>query len=129
MTNKTLAQFENQQYINLETFRRSGAGVPTPVWFVAGVRKLYVRTIANSGKIKRIRNNGLVRLASCDARGNLSGEWVEARARVLTPEEEAQAKEVNRMLYKKYGPLKFAFDLAGRLQKHRSDTIEIELVE
>jgi hypothetical protein len=129
MTNKTLAQFENQQYINLETFRRSGTGVPTPVWFVAGADKLYVRTIANSGKIKRIRSNGLARIAPCDVRGNLSGEWVQVRARVLSAAEGAQAKEVNRMLTRKYGPLKFAFDLAGRLQKNKSDTIEIELVD
>jgi uncharacterized protein len=72
---KKLALFENQQYLNLETFRRNGKGVPTPVWFVEAGGKLYVRTIANSGKIKRIRNNEQTRIAPCDSRGNLLGEW------------------------------------------------------
>ncbi len=26
--------FDHQQYLNLETFRKNGAGVKTPVWFV-----------------------------------------------------------------------------------------------
>jgi uncharacterized protein len=126
---KKLALFENQQYLNLETFRRTGKGVPTPVWFVETEGKLYVRTIANSGKIKRIRNFEQTRVAPCDSRGNVLGEWSEARARVFGDEEAGRAKEVNRLLKKKYGALKLAFDLAGRLRKQASDTIEIELVE
>lgn len=36
-------QFKNQNYINLETFRKSGEGVKTPVWFVQERDSLYVR--------------------------------------------------------------------------------------
>ncbi|HSV84928.1 MAG TPA: PPOX class F420-dependent oxidoreductase [Levilinea sp.] len=130
MTRKTkLISFENQKYLNLETFRRSGDGVPTPVWFVADGEKLYVRTTANSGKVKRVRSNGRAQVAPCDMRGKLSGDWVPARARVLGKDEVEQVKAVNRMLKRKYGLLKIAFDLASRLQKHRTDTIEIELIE
>ena len=51
-----LAQFANQQFINVETFRKNGQGVQTPVWFVEDKGTLYVRTVENSFKVKRIRN-------------------------------------------------------------------------
>ena len=49
--------FTSQQYLNLETFRKNGAAVKTPVWFVQDGDATFVRTLANSGKVKRIRNN------------------------------------------------------------------------
>jgi len=30
----TITNFDNHQYLNIETFRKSGVGVQTPVWFV-----------------------------------------------------------------------------------------------
>lgn len=57
----TYTYFDNHQYLNIETFRKSGVGVQTPVWFVRKGDALYVWTQANSGKAKRIHNNGRVR--------------------------------------------------------------------
>lgn len=54
MSEQLLEQFNGQQYINVETFRRNGAGVKTPVWFVREEDALYVRTVKNSGKIKSL---------------------------------------------------------------------------
>ncbi len=56
------AAFAGQKYLNLETFKKNGTGVKTPVWFAedpsAGLdssdAKLYVYTIGVSGKVKRI---------------------------------------------------------------------------
>ena len=62
-----LAEIGNPTYIVLETFRKSGEGVKTPVWVAAEDGKLYVWTVDNSGKVKRIRNNGRVRLAVSDS--------------------------------------------------------------
>ncbi|MCB9113344.1 MAG: PPOX class F420-dependent oxidoreductase [Caldilineaceae bacterium] len=73
----------NPTYIALETFRKSGEGVVTPVWVVAEGGKLYVWTVGDSGKVKRIRNNGRVHIAVSDSRGTPKSEWVEATARVL----------------------------------------------
>ena len=61
--------FAGHKYLNLETFKKSGEGVKTPVWFAADpasdlasdAARLYAYTIGNSGKVKRIRNNGRVR--------------------------------------------------------------------
>lgn len=49
MTSPDLARFENQQFMNLETFRKNGEGVKTPVWFVLDNNIIYVR----SGKYSR----------------------------------------------------------------------------
>lgn len=53
--NEKLAQFAHQNYLNFETFRKSGGSVKTPVWFVQDGDKLFVRTANSSGKVKRIR--------------------------------------------------------------------------
>jgi uncharacterized protein len=120
-----MQNFEKDTYINLETYRRSGEGMQTPVWFVKADGKLFVRTIANSGKVKRIRNNSCVRVAVCDARGGIQGEWVTGQAHVLAKEEVEKARQVNHLLNRKYGLLKAGFDLFGRIKGQANDTIEI----
>jgi PPOX class probable F420-dependent enzyme len=105
------ASFEGHKYLSLETFRKSGEGVRTPIWFAAEpstnlaspAAKLYLYTVGNSGKIKRIRNNPRVRIAPCDMRGKLLGEWVDARAEIVTGAEAAHGMS---LLNKKYMPWK-----------------------
>ena len=105
------AAFAGHKYLNLETFKKSGDGVKTPVWFAADPKsdlasseaRLYAYTIGNSGKVKRIRNNGRVRIAPCDMRGNLLGEWVDARAEIVSG---AEAAYGNDLLNKKFFPWK-----------------------
>ncbi|MBE3067163.1 MAG: PPOX class F420-dependent oxidoreductase [Chloroflexi bacterium] len=122
-----LDQFSRQQYLNLETFRRSGESMKTPVWFVQEGKTLYVSTMANSGKVKRIRNNGGVNVAACKMNGKVSGAWVPARACEITDPE--IGTKVNRMLEKKYGLMKKLFD-RQRTQKGAKDTLlEIKLIE
>jgi uncharacterized protein len=105
------AQFDGHKYLNLETFKKSGESVKTPVWFAADPTadlassgaKLYLYTIGVSGKVKRVRNNPRVRITPCDMRGNVLGEWVEARAEIVTGEEAARGMQ---LLNKKYFPWK-----------------------
>jgi uncharacterized protein len=60
----------DEQYVLLTTFRRTGAAVSSAVWIAplpdggAGFT-----TGADSGKVKRIRNNPSVMLCPCDMRG------------------------------------------------------------
>ena len=105
------AQFAGQKYLNLETFKKDGTGVKTPVWFAADPSakldssdaKLYVYTIGASGKVKRVRNNPRVKIAPCDMSGKVLGDWVEARAEILSGEQAAHGME---LLNKKYFPWK-----------------------
>lgn len=121
-------QFEeigNPTYIALETFRKSGVGVPTPVWAVAEKGKLYVWTIWDSGKVKRIRNNPQVRIAVSDARGTPQSEWVAAQARVLdAPSDEAAQRK---RLAAKYGWQFHMFNLMGKLRGGKSSHVAIEI--
>src|SRR5947207_11553434 len=90
-----LAQFEGQKYISLETFKRNGEGVKTPVWFVLHNDAFYVYTEADSWKIKRIRNNPRVRMALCNARGNvIKGPWVDATASLVEGDERTVADKL-----------------------------------
>jgi uncharacterized protein len=125
MSDTKLLLFERQNYLNLKTFRKTGAGVDTPVWFAQAGEVLYVRTIDGSGKVKRIRNNGRVQVAPCDARGGLLGEWQEAQARLVTDRE--TIAEVDRLLDKKYGLQRKMFNLLGRMQSRKGATIAIEV--
>jgi PPOX class probable F420-dependent enzyme len=112
-------QLASSRYISLETFRKSGEGVRTPVWFAAAGLDtpgplLYVYTIGNSGKAKRIRNNPRVMVAPCDVRGNVLGDWVPAQAEIL--EGEAAAKGM-RALDQKYFPWKQMLGVFAWLRK------------
>lgn len=95
-----LAQFEGQKYLNIETYRKTGEPVRTPVWFVKDDGLLYVRTAVTTGKFKRIRNNPSVKVAPCDFRGGVKGDWVSAEVTVAPA---AETDEAYRLLRKKYG--------------------------
>jgi uncharacterized protein len=119
--------FAGQKYLNLETFKKNGTGVKTPVWFAedpsvsldSNDAKLYVYTIGVSGKVKRIRNNPRVRIAPCDMRGRVLGEWVEARAEIVTGEEDARGTQ---LLKKKYFPWKQLLDFFAKF-RNRDHTV------
>ena len=95
-----LSQLAGEKYISIETYRRSGQPVRTPVWFAESGGILYVRTSDDTGKYKRIRNDSSVQVAPCDMRGNVKGEWVKAEARIVSDDEKERAYK---MLEKKYG--------------------------
>ncbi len=71
MLAENLRPFSGKKYLKLESYRRDGRGVQTPLWFVEMDDCLWVRTPDDAGKIKRIRRNARVRIALCDIRGRL----------------------------------------------------------
>ncbi len=75
------------KYIDLVTFRRSGVGVHTPVWFAEDSGKLYIFSRPDAGKVKRIRNNPRVDLAPCTMRGRAVGPYLRATARVAADQD------------------------------------------
>src|SRR5713226_1486956 len=114
------ASFQGHKYLNLETFRKNGQGVRTPVWFAAdpagGVpQTLYVYSTVDSGKAKRIRNHSRVRVAPCDARGNLRGDWLDARAETVAG---GRADHGMGLLNKKYIPRKQLLDFFPSFSRH-----------
>jgi len=118
----TLARFDGQKYISLETFKKSGQGVKTPVWFVEHNGALYVYTEADSWKVKRIRNNPRVRVAVCNTRGDIKGPWLDATASLVEGNERLAA---DKLLDRKYF-LKKVFNFLSRINRHKRAMIRIE---
>jgi uncharacterized protein len=118
-------QLSRQQYINIETFRKSGLGVKTPVWFVQEGDTVFVRTLDNSGKVKRIRNNEKVNIAPCKMDGTLIGNWAPATAREVL--DGTTGKIVDKLLDKKYGLMKKMFALVSAIQGRKYTVIEVKM--
>lgn len=126
MSAPSFEQLASERYVSLVTFRRNGNAVPTPIWIAGDAGKLYVVTNGTSVKMKRLKANDRVRMAACDARGKVRGEWTEGRGKRV--EDPAVMLRAENALAKKYGfqlqVLKFFSSLSGRA-KHRA-FIEIE---
>lgn len=124
MSNAKIGQFANQKYLNLESYRKTGAAVATPVWFAQNGDELYIYSLAEAGKVKRIRNNPRVRVMPCDFRGGPKGEWVEATARII---DGAEADKAQRLLDKKYGLVKRIGNIFSTIMKRSRAAIAIRL--
>ena len=132
-----VAQFTNAKYLNLETFRKTGVGVRTPVWFAqdpgtpssaevspTARSVFYVYSAPDSGKVKRIRNNPRVRVAPCNFRGDLRGAWVDAHARIC---EGAEVEHGQELLRRKYGWMKITGDFFSRLRGRGQTVLAIHI--
>ena len=116
-----MEQFLNHKYINLETYRKSGKAVCTPVWFVTDNDAIYVVTTKETGKIKRLQNNQSVRIAVCGFRGELKGEWVSGTAKFAESSESERAMKLRK---KKYG---LQARLVGALVARKGEPVVIAI--
>ena len=122
MSRAAIEQFARQKYLNLETFKKDGSGVKTPLWFAEDGGILYAYTLADSWKVKRIRNNPRARIAPCDMRGNVTGDWVEAQAAIVDPSE---AQRAHQLLNEKYGWVKKIGNFFSKLRGKKHAVIRI----
>lgn len=104
---------ERAQYLSLATYRRSGAIVATPVWAASTNGSFYVFSAGDAGKVKRLRNSDRARVAKCDVRGRLQGDWHDARAVIVDDADEAG--EALTALREKYGWQMRLADFGSRL--------------
>jgi len=109
----------------LSSFRKSGEAVPTPVWFGLADNKLYVRTEASAGKVKRIRREPRVLIAPCTVRGKPLGPPVEGRARVLEPSEHERAE---RAIAASYGLFRRIYETVSNRLAIDGTYLEVEPV-
>jgi uncharacterized protein len=122
-----LQQFTDQKFLNLETFRKNGEGMKTPVWFTQEGRTLYVRTVDGSGKVKRVHNNSRVNVAPCAVDGKLLGEWVPAQAQHV--HDPVVDNKVASLIRKKYGLMGMILAFRSRFRHNAYAILEIRLVE
>jgi len=124
MENK-LEPFLDQKYINLETYKKDGTPIRTPVWFVIDKNLIYVITRDSTGKVKRLGNNQNVRIVPCSFKGEPKNEWVKGAAENITGEE---ADKVIKLRKKKYGMF---VRLIGIFTSQKGNTVvySIELID
>jgi PPOX class probable F420-dependent enzyme len=123
---KSVPELAGKKYISLESYRKNGQPVRTPVWFVQENGTIYIYTLASAYKVARIRKNPRVRLAACDARGKVKGDWLEGRARLVDGDEEKQG---HALLDNKYGWAKKLGNLYSGVLKRPRVVIAIELIQ
>jgi hypothetical protein len=88
------------RYLSVTSFKRDGTGVATPVWSVSDGERLFALTDLHSAKVRRMRRNAHVLIASCRPDGKLRGEQLSARVEVLTTTPELE--RVQRLLIERY---------------------------
>ena len=108
----------DETYFTLGTLKRDGSYVDTPVWFAK--KKLgagfYVLANVKSGKVKRLRNFDSTRIASCDWKGRLKGDWELASAELVS-----ESVDMIRLFRSKYGLQFYVFECFSWLSGKRKE--------
>lgn len=86
--------FDKTRQILLVTFKRSGESMPSPINHGVADGKIYVRTDASTGKVKRINSNPRVVVVPSSLRGKPKGQAVAGIARILPDSEHGHAYKV-----------------------------------
>ncbi len=118
-----LSDFAAQKYLSLETYRRSGEGVRTPVWFVESGGILFVLTRGDSGKVKRLRHNKQVQVAPCRMNGEVTGAWTPGSGSFVESEE--VMKVIKTLFDEKYGTISRLTNLFSRMQRKKRVFIKV----
>jgi uncharacterized protein len=115
----------DESYISLETFKKDGGGVKTPVWTAPLDGKLIVYSRDTAFKVKRLGRDPHARVAACDVRGKVRGAWLEATGRIL--EDAEHIRRAHDALRTKYGLVFKLNDLVARLTGYDKRRAFIEL--
>jgi uncharacterized protein len=95
-------------YCLVVTYKRSGEGVPTPVWFgIDDDGRLYFRSFEGVAKLRRIANDPRVLVAPCTMRGKPLGASAAGTARILDDPHDAHAEAT---IQSNYGLFRRAYE-------------------
>lgn len=118
----SFARLDRNPFIALTTYRRNGAPVITPVWFIKQDGKLFVWTAIDSGKAKRLKNNPCVQLGPSNHSGKLLGAIQAGVARFVT---KGNYPALDQAFKAKYGWQVKLFSFLWKIQGHQHTYIEI----
>ncbi|MFJ5263331.1 PPOX class F420-dependent oxidoreductase [Streptomyces sp. NPDC088387] len=120
---QALERIGRGKYVNLTTFRKTGAPVPTPVGCLVHDGTLYVLTPPDSGKVKRIRNGGRVLVEPCSMQGAVPADAtaVEGTARLL---DEAGTRRVEALMVRRFLMYRLV-RLADRVTRRRRPLVAV----
>jgi PPOX class probable F420-dependent enzyme len=89
-----LPRFATEKVVQLQTRKRDGTWVDTPVNLVVDGDRGYFRTPSRASKNKRLRNFPEVRIRPCTWAGKTTGPPATATARLLSGDESRMAGEL-----------------------------------
>lgn len=99
----------DEKYVSFTTFRKSGVGVPTPVWIAADGDQLVFMTVDHTGKVKRLARDARVELQPCDMRGKVADGATTHHGTARISRDPADMARVRKVMGKKYGLAATAF--------------------
>jgi PPOX class probable F420-dependent enzyme len=103
----TMPDLTQYRTMLLETFKRDGSAVNTPVWFVQEGEVIYFSTSPDAWKTKRLRANPQARIAGADAAEKAATDWYAMTASFLEGDEAARIYDA---LDERYGGYFRRFD-------------------
>ncbi|MEV7128569.1 PPOX class F420-dependent oxidoreductase [Streptomyces sp. NPDC093260] len=121
---ETLARLGSGKYLLLTSYRKNGTPVSTPVWVVRDGAALGAWTVADSYKVRRIRNRADVLVGPCDVRGNPTGDQIPATAEITGP---ATTARYRGLIARKYGIVGRLTLLGSRLRRGERGTVGIRV--
>jgi len=106
----TLEKLGREKAVLLQTRKRDGSWVGTPVSIVVDGGRAFFKSYDASGKAKRLRNFPEVKVAPSTMRGKPTGPAVNGRARLLSDSDkgdngdngESESKRIERLLARKH---------------------------
>jgi PPOX class probable F420-dependent enzyme len=124
MDEASLDALGSGKYLLITSYRKNGTGVATPVWVVRDGTALGAWTVADSWKVKRIRNRADVLVGPCDVRGRPTGEAVPAMAEIV---DAAGTARYRKLIAGKYGLTGRLTLLGSRLRRGENGTVGIRI--
>ncbi|MEC9248286.1 MAG: hypothetical protein VX986_04640 [Pseudomonadota bacterium] len=125
-----MEHFDKTKYISLQTKKRDGRTVNTPLWCVTrpediGQRIIYAFTNKNSGKVKRIQINSSAKISKCSVTGRVQSKWLDTE--VTTSFDQETMRQIVSKMYRKYSWQMLLVDILARLSGRRSSWIVLKI--
>ena len=127
-TESVLAALDDERFVSLTTFRRSGEPVSTAVWIGRDGDALIVTTPEASGKVKRLRNNSRVEVRPCNRFGTVKqgAESVAGSAELLT--DPGSNERLTKFIRDKYGlEYRIVMGVERLLKRGNSDRVILRI--
>ena len=126
-TASRLVELARHKTISLETRKRDGSWVATPVSLATTGDRLFFKSYRQSGKAKRLRNFSEVRAAPCTVMGKVTGAALAGEARLL---DETGSRTARALLRRRHPVLHGVLvPLFHRAKGYRTQFYELTLAE
>ncbi len=124
-----LLALNDERFLSLTTFRKSGERVSTAVWIGREGDALIVTTPEASGKVKRVRHDSRVEVRPCNRFGHVK-DGVEAVAGLVDVViDEGSQPRLTEMFRKKYGlEYRIFMVIEGLMKSGRTDRVILRIV-